>query len=263
MDHILYILLLRDKTAFKVGITSNNNLSRIKQLHGLYDFDLNESFVIKSSPKNIKLLEKQLLTDYSFYKHILEEKSDGHTEFLKYECILNILDDIYHKIKKPHIKISIDKGIKFCDIINTNEPKISKPKIKYEKLPICYKDFDFDNLYKFLEIVEENKDSISILVETREQDNVKGERLILYSTDINIMHTLFQYHIIKAKNTRGCYVIGFIDIYDYDKEKNMDFMQLGGTYHKFEHEKRFDNIYVYTEYTNVLDKIKQMCKIIN
>lgn len=43
----------------------------------------------------------------------------------------------------------------------------------------------------------------------------------------------------------------------------MDFMQLGGTYHNFEHEKRFDNIYIYTEYTKVLDKIKQICTIIN
>lgn len=263
MEHILYILPLRDKTAFKVGITSNNDLNRIKQLHSLYDFNLNESFIVKSSTKNINLLEKQLLTDYSFYKHILEEKSDGHTEFLKYECISNILDDINHKIKKPHINISINKGIKLCDIIK--EPVLSKqkPKIKNPKLPLSFDDINFYDLYKFLEIVEENKDRIKLEIEIKEKDNITGERVILHISDIDIIQKLYDYRLIEDRNKNCRFAYIFVDFCEYDKVNKVGKIQLGGTYDKFDNEKRFDNFYVYTEYTNMLKKLKQICQIIN
>ena len=121
MDHILYILLLRDKTAFKVGITSNGDLRRVKQLSKLYDFNLNESMIVKSNSRIIKSLEKQLLADYNHYQHSLNEKSDGHTEFLKYKCIKNVVADINHKKKIPKINITIDKGIVFDDVLLDDE----------------------------------------------------------------------------------------------------------------------------------------------
>lgn len=75
--HILYILILKNKAAFKVGITSNSNseYERIKNLHRIYDFDLSISWIIETSNEKIsRTLEKQIHNDYKVYQYYDEKK---------------------------------------------------------------------------------------------------------------------------------------------------------------------------------------------
>lgn len=291
MDHILYVLPLNDKTAFKVGITSNDDLRRVKQLSKLYDFNLNESLIVKSNSRIIKALERQLLADYNHYQHSFNEKSDGHTEFLKYKCIKNVIGDINHKKKIPKINITIDKGIVFEDVLVKNETvnrtlddlyllsddelikeakRIKKwfksdsvfPKEK-PKIYTGYNSYNFEQLDKFIKIVEDNKANITVEIDKRQQGDITGERLILHVNDLNIIKLLSNHCSINNNNRSGTLGYGYFDYAECDKESNCGFIKLGGIYDKFEHEQRFDNIFVYTEYVKMLNKIKELCKIIN
>lgn len=288
MDHILYVLPLNDKTAFKVGITGNDDLRRVKQLSKLYDFNLNESLIVKSNSRIIKALERQLLADYNHYQHSFNEKSDGHTEFLKYKCIKNVIGDINHKKKIPKINITIDKGIVFEDVLVKNETvnrtfddvllddelfkEVRKAKKWFNggdfprekpKIYTGYNSYNFEQLDKFIKIVEDNKANITIEIDKRQQGDITGERLILHVNDLNIIKQLSNHCSINNNNRSGTLGYGYFDYAECDKESNCGFIKLGGIYDKFEHEKRFDNIFVYTEYVKMLNKIKELCKIIN
>ena len=290
MDHILYVLPLKDKTAFKVGITGNDDLRRVKQLSKLYDFNLNESLIVKSNSRIIKALEKQLLADYNHYQHNFNEKSDGHTEFLKYKCIKNVICDINHKKKIPKINITIDKGIVFEDVLVINQninnvyrnvddlidvKEVIKAKKwfnggdfprekpnKQDKIYAGFNSYDFSSLDTFIKIVEDNKDIISVEIDKRQQGDITGERLILHVNDDKIIKSLSNHCSVNNNNSGGTLFYKFFDYAEYNKENTRGFIKLGGIYDKFEHEQRFDNIFVYTEYVKMLNKIKELCTII-
>ncbi len=124
MKHLLYVLKLKDSSAFKVGITNSINFDipdRVKNLHKIYNFDLTESYLIEmKSEKLCRTLEKQLHNDYKEFRHIFESKTDGHTEFLKIDCFEDVLIDIKHKERLKHLGIVISKGIE----ITTNTDSV-------------------------------------------------------------------------------------------------------------------------------------------
>ncbi len=122
---MLYILVLNDKTGFKIGITNRYDLKRIDILSRIYNFNLHESFIIESTNyKTCKILEKQLLSDYAKYKYNTESKLDGHSEFIQYKKLNDVLDDILFKTKHNHL------GIKIHNFINFIELKTFSEKIK-------------------------------------------------------------------------------------------------------------------------------------
>jgi len=113
---MLYILALKDKTAFKVGVTNRHDLMRIAILARKYKFDLNKSYVITTKiNKTSQVLEKQLHSDYNKFKFEFENKLDGHSEFIKYEQLKNILRDIKYKARLEHLGIKIFKYEDYMD----------------------------------------------------------------------------------------------------------------------------------------------------
>ena len=125
MKPILYILILKDNNAFKVGITNNSDLNRIKSLSGKYEFNLSESYIITADlDKTTKMLERQIHSDYHCYHHEFNHKNDGHTEFIKIEHLNSVLSDIEHKVKLKHLNIEIKKGIDIKPI-NISQPIVS------------------------------------------------------------------------------------------------------------------------------------------
>lgn len=99
----VYFLLLEDKTAFKIGMTTNP-LKRISYLHNYYKFNLDESFMIKTD--NAYLLENSFHSMYDNSR--LSKTGSGGTEFFDY--------DIFDSVKKTVKSMSIDSDIEICDV---------------------------------------------------------------------------------------------------------------------------------------------------
>lgn len=113
----LYILKLREIDLIKIGIASSDNriVSHLRTYRD-YGIDLTESYRITANDNSyIKMLEKQLLADYSEYSSSNKDlyQRDGYTELRDGSLIKNILEDIEHKKERfPAKEIEISKGIK-------------------------------------------------------------------------------------------------------------------------------------------------------
>ena|ERR1035437_7435748 len=122
----LYILLLKNKEAFKVGITDNEDLIRINNLSRIYEFDLDESFIVETTKnRTTKSMERQIHADYKMFSYDIEPKADGHTEFIKFEHLNYILEEIEFKSRLKHLGVKIKKGINANNLFKT---KVVKPK---------------------------------------------------------------------------------------------------------------------------------------
>ena len=131
---MLYLLPLKNREAFKFGISLSGDdcKSRIKNLCKNYDFQLSEAYLIKSSSeKTIKQLERQIKTDYAQYSYDTKSKCDGYTEFLNYETLSKILEEIGFKSRLSHLNISINKGV----VLSTNNAKnVCTYKLRWDSL---------------------------------------------------------------------------------------------------------------------------------
>jgi len=189
----LYILVLKDKSAFKVGITETDNLDRIKQLNKIYQFDLLESYIINAkNKKTTHQLEKQILSDYKTYKHDFPDKTDGYSEFIKYEQLQNILSEIEFKKRLSHLEIKIQKNISFK---NQTKQKALKQPLKLKKQKICQN--DFKNIDISINFILKNKSKFRFVRQNFE-NYIQG---ILYCEDKNLINILFkEYRLIYSKH---------------------------------------------------------------
>lgn len=105
---MLYLLPLKNKLAFKIGITNHHDLRRISLLARKYDINLDESYVISSKTnRTCIILEKQLLSDYSNFKYF--DSIHGSIEFIEYRKLNDVINDIRFKARHTHLDIKIHK----------------------------------------------------------------------------------------------------------------------------------------------------------
>jgi hypothetical protein len=252
MNHILYILPLSTSEAFKVGITNNDELNRIKGLNAIYKFNLKDGYLVKAEERIIKSLERQLLNDYSFYKHEFDIKSDGHTEFLKYDCLEDILDDIRFKARLKHINLTINKGVK----LPKTEPK---PKLVIEKKHVQKKSmagygWDFTQMNKFLSLIEDNTNKLTYTEEKIIKDGISGKIGQIRTTDLELTKEIFNYRGIHYGYKRQEFA-SFIDYTIFYKKEGYGTIQLAGIYDDFKNEKRFDDNVVYSNIQNIYQTV--------
>lgn len=165
MKNLLYLLILSNKEAFKVGITNSERLysDRIKNLNKIYTFDLTESYLIEMKTEKLcRTLEKQLHNDYKEYQFNFDTKIDGSTEFLKFDCLDYVLEDIKHKERLSHLGLKITKNIESLKL--SEQPKtiykdLLKPK---QKELIINLDNYLDNSSLF-NLLENNKKHINYI----------------------------------------------------------------------------------------------------
>lgn len=193
--HILYILILKDKSAFKVGISSDkkSEYERIRNLHKIYRFDLSISYMIEASDAKIcRTLEKQLHNDYKKFQYIHEQKNDGHTEFLCYEVLENVLLDIKHKQRLEHLGIVINQGIEFPKIIQIPNVKISNNKnIVISEEEYC----DNTSFFKLLDSLKEHLSFVDNHLIVEHEDIRKTYEEIVY----------FHQNFNKKNNYKNCF----------------------------------------------------------
>lgn len=157
----LYILKFDKIEAIKIGIA--NGSSRIEtHMRNYHDVGVNlsESYkVVAKNPKDIRLLEKQILGDYRDSKIKLDclDGRDGYTEIRKLNILDSILSDIEYKSTRfPQKGISIIKGIN-----NINKKRtIKKTKNWAEKKEYSNKK-NIETLQMWLDIIGMYLDDIS------------------------------------------------------------------------------------------------------
>lgn len=179
MDLKLYVLVLKNKLAFKVGITERENLDRIKQLNAIYDFDLKNSFLVSCPQKEvIRSLERQILSDYLQFKYEFKEQLDGHTEFLEYKMLESVLTDIRYKQRLKHLSITIIQGVKFIEPEATKKP--NKPK---KRIP----EYDILGIQQFINHVSKNAKNLKLEIEwVIDENNQKiAFRGIIHTSDFD------------------------------------------------------------------------------
>lgn len=242
MNHILYILPLSNSVAFKVGITNNEELNRIKGLHSIYKFNLNDGYIVRSDERIIKSLERQLLNDYSFYKHEVEDKSDGHTEFLKYDCLSNVLDDINFKTRLKHINMTIDKGVKIP------KPKVNQILIKKKKaIPAMFNPLPF---VRFQQLIEIHADELYYHQKNVSNGVESGVLGYLFSKNFDLLKTLYNASSFEYNNEGFSRTASFATGIVKPKNDEYSMLCIHGIYDDFENEKMFD-IKVLYDYINM------------
>jgi hypothetical protein len=194
MKHLLYVLKLKDSSAFKVGITNSINFDmpdRVKNLHKIYNFDLTESYLIEmKSEKLCRTLEKQLHNDYKEFQYVFESKTDGHTEFLKIDCFEDVLIDIKHKERLKHLGLNIRKGIE----ITTNTSNSVDMMSKYIR-----EIREHSDIHKYLV----NHDLFLYLFKMRDCLSFAKNVLVIKSDDVkNITFDLMNFHDNFNKKNR-------------------------------------------------------------
>ncbi len=114
---LLYILISKDKTHFKIGITKN--LTRVNLIYKICEVDLNRSVYIQSNDNlHIKLLEKHILYVTKKYSFPKSEKNsflkldNGFTEIRH----IDALDDVISILEE--VVLLNQTVIKFYSIIN-------------------------------------------------------------------------------------------------------------------------------------------------
>ncbi len=165
----LYLLIFQ-QGLFKVGISKgdyNIDKSRIRSVTSFfkeYNFIPNESYIITASNHStLRTLEKQILCDYEDYRidHSEELKKNGYTEFLKTNCLNDVIEDVTLKINRfPNKNIKIIKGIRIeCDESKSRESKYVRIKgnkvLRYNdsiNIHRNYFSFVMNNMGKIVEI---------------------------------------------------------------------------------------------------------------
>lgn len=197
MRNIFYILILKNKEAFKVGISRNEDLSRIKQLSRIYNFNFNDSYLVTANTfKTIKQLEAQIKSDYIQHKHITKEKSDGFSEFINYEQLPNILDEIKYKSRLLNLGIIIQKGIEFINnpIPINNTPNLTKIIENQNHF------FDFQLLENIVYQIIKNKKRIKYY--SYKKNKCLTGMILTYDT--NLTNKIFNYRVLEnAENEYG------------------------------------------------------------
>lgn len=222
-NNLLYVLILKDRQAFKVGITDNDDLVRIKMLSRIYQFDLNESYVIKSSNKStIKSLERQILADYRHFKYDTGDKRDGSSEFIEFSQLSNVLTEIEFKSRLSHLGITVTKGVVFEKLEISYTPKIIEERKKKKKRKFSY--LNVNELDRFKYMVLKNKTKFKFYREI--QDNYVVGFLISYDFElIRLITTSIRSGIdYKSYNSSGSYSIYYSAC--FNKIKNIGYIQL-------------------------------------
>lgn len=183
MNYILYILPLSNEEGFKIGITENENLSRIGLLNSIYDFNLKEGYIVKSKRNIIKSLERQILNDYNYYKYDVSEKLDGHSEFLNMDCFEFVLEDINFKNRLDHISLEINKGIELEERQLKQSKEIDTSKYIQK--------FDFKNIENFLLLIKQNTDKLLYKKEIVEKDGISGIKHEIYCKEHKLTKEIF------------------------------------------------------------------------
>jgi hypothetical protein len=195
VKNIVYLLVLNDNTAFKVGITNLSNFSRIEKLHKIYNFNLKESYYIEI--KNSKLgstLEKQLHNDYKDFQYQFQDKKDGSTEFLKIDCFEDVLADIKHKQRLTHLGIKINKTIEINNNYKSDCKLIDKIKTQsiLNKILDAEEYLDNKELFKYF---ESNKEYLSY-IDIGDENKIFSSGVIVVKGNYveNILDVLVHFH---------------------------------------------------------------------
>lgn len=154
--YFLYILRFKNEPIIKVGISSNNDFSRVRQLARVYDIDLQASLVVRSTnERTIKAFEDTIKTDYSTFgiDEQYQQKYqglDGHTELRHLRALDSIMEDIQHKQRKEWLNIEVTHGIKIMKVKqNSNKlpAKKSGRKVYVDSIP------NMEGLYEVLDLI--------------------------------------------------------------------------------------------------------------
>ena len=100
-NFFLYILVRKDNTCFKVGITENIT-SRIRNLINFGPFDINKTKLIPLyTKKKIREWEKEIKERYKKYNFHIKtlKKSNGEQEWYSIDCLDKLINDLNHKIE--------------------------------------------------------------------------------------------------------------------------------------------------------------------
>jgi hypothetical protein len=203
----LYILTFRDEPIIKIGITTNPELLRLKNLQAIYPINFDISFIIESKcSKTIEKLERELLFEYQSFQvdeayRKKYEQADGKTELRHKDCLDYILKDLAYKAEKPWIDIEIKKGIKLSDYAIMKEiSKVRRPK----KLLVD----GISNLDTLYEIIESIRHDDRIVTVGVDMDYGKGYHMmfVLESSCPQFTENLFGKFSIKTFNGRGYHI---------------------------------------------------------
>lgn len=129
MQNILYLLVNKDKSLFKVGIT-NNLKSRHARLSAVWGkFDLASSCTVSGNKKEISGLEKTLHYLLGKWRFNPPAKAEGHSEWFSMECF----DKAIEIISTVFMLRETGFGDKIVHGIAINQPREVKHKAKKEK----------------------------------------------------------------------------------------------------------------------------------
>lgn len=139
--YTLYLLKLRNRPLFKFGITSNSiSLNRIRSLRRHYDFDLEESYLVKCPhPGLIRALENTIRFAYEFECPAEFRGKDGATELRPIGLLDSVLEQLrFQSIHFSHSGLELIKGItglgKKCNrkkrVVESSPDQISDEELK-------------------------------------------------------------------------------------------------------------------------------------
>ncbi len=151
---MLYLLPVQDLPSFKFGFTTKRDLYRVAGLHGDWNFNLPESYIVTAVDDSItKLLERDLKTYYKNFKYDMPY-GDGYTEFLDIRVMQSVLDHINDLSKLEHLGLTIQKGIDFKKLEKSINKKLRKERHSEKYL---YNQYFRDYIYETIDLILESK----------------------------------------------------------------------------------------------------------
>jgi len=264
LQGLLYLLVLQNKEAFKVGITNQRELDRIKNLNKIYNFDLKNSYILESEDeKTTQLLERQIHSDYKPYHYEILSKTDGHTEFIKIDQLENIIEDIRHKCRLKHLGLNLKQGVvlklKPVKIKNEERKKIKKQHNDYS---------DFKNIDKVLNIIIQNKDKFKykeILHYNDKNEATYLEPILVFNEDYrdgeNFMRKIFydRGFMIKSKHVEN--YGSLFSCVEFCNEINYFQARITPIYKKYKNS-TMGGKYILDVNTKVNGKLKEFCSVL-
>ncbi|RNI30926.1 hypothetical protein EFA69_06445 [Rufibacter immobilis] len=209
-NYFLYLLRFKSEPIIKIGISNNDDFSRVKHLSNIYEFDLDGSYVVKAKDsKFITKLEKHLHTTYNTFKVGKEYQTkykgkDGHTELRCSSCLDHILEDIRHYSSKEFLGVELVEGIKFPERVVTNQPPRKIP----VKIPFVDELKDLDIFQQILTFVKTSDEIVKV--------NINEKEFKIVSTTENAVALLVNRFIVGGVNVVSRYGNEFSEDEDDD-----------------------------------------------
>lgn len=151
MDTYLYLLVHKEHTKFKIGLTIDvtDRSNRLAREQG--DFDLDESYTIKNNALSISRLEKTLHFIFSDWNLRGNNEFEGHTEWFSIECLKDVIEEIKRIGDYQGSNREISKGV-LLEKSRTLAASYKSSKLAH----ILFKEYRFRALHLYLLNPEES-----------------------------------------------------------------------------------------------------------